>query len=264
MSNPPVNYYKVLGLDPEAEPEVIRAAYRELAAKYHPDRGGDSERMRLINEAYAQLSDPDRRSEYDRRRTALPVAHRPPERRAAKAPRRLSRAELIFNLIVGTALAATLGVLAAFLVPLDLIATAGIAWWLGGRLQPRHLAILLSGYELGIWLGTPFYWHSVGIAWLAGVTAAGLLPVLLPVVASMMVSNRNDRRTSKGILLFAAAAALLVIASLAMLGSKTPIPQPFFIRLVWGNLIMIGLGIAVARRPADPSPITRPEPSGAE
>ena len=73
----PKNYYQVLQVDPSAEPEVIKAAYRRLADKYHPDRnkGADaSARMLEINEAYNVLGDDARRAAYDAtfRGTALP------------------------------------------------------------------------------------------------------------------------------------------------------------------------------------------------
>jgi curved DNA-binding protein CbpA len=57
--------YHVLQLQPTAEPEVIRAAYRALASKYHPDRDASSyaaRRMREINEAYALLRAPAART----------------------------------------------------------------------------------------------------------------------------------------------------------------------------------------------------------
>jgi DnaJ-domain-containing protein 1 len=66
--------YVVLGLLPTAEEAVIRAAYKALSQRYHPDRGGDSqeahERMTAINAAYALLSDADRRRVYDSKRSA--------------------------------------------------------------------------------------------------------------------------------------------------------------------------------------------------
>ena len=50
--------------------EVIHAAYRSLAAMYHPDRNGGSEEaarvMRIINTSYAALCDPIRKREHDR------------------------------------------------------------------------------------------------------------------------------------------------------------------------------------------------------
>lgn len=61
-------YYQVLQVDPAADPEVIDAAFRRLALKYHPDRAKDADapaRMRALLEAKACLSDPARRRAYD-------------------------------------------------------------------------------------------------------------------------------------------------------------------------------------------------------
>ena len=67
--------YEVLQVSPHAEPEVIEAAYRRLARKYHPDTssGGDEagERMRALSAAYAVLKDRARRAEYDRARGVI-------------------------------------------------------------------------------------------------------------------------------------------------------------------------------------------------
>jgi len=66
--------YKILQVDPEAEDEVIQAAYRRLAQKYHPDRAAGSEaveRMVAINAAWELIGEPDRRRAYD-----LSVRHR--------------------------------------------------------------------------------------------------------------------------------------------------------------------------------------------
>ncbi len=62
-------YYQTLQVDPAADPEVIEAAFRRLALKYHPDTSSDpdaSVRMREIIEARECLSDPARRLKYDR------------------------------------------------------------------------------------------------------------------------------------------------------------------------------------------------------
>jgi hypothetical protein len=64
--------YKVLQVDSEAEDEVIEAAYRRLARKYHPDvaPGADAqERMVRINQAWEMLRDPVRRAAVDRARS---------------------------------------------------------------------------------------------------------------------------------------------------------------------------------------------------
>lgn len=63
------NLYEILQVDRRAEQEVIEAAYRRLALKYHPDvsRAPDADRrMKEITRAYAVLGDPHHRAEYDR------------------------------------------------------------------------------------------------------------------------------------------------------------------------------------------------------
>ena len=68
----PVDLYKVLQVDPEAEHEVVQAAYRRLARKYHPDLAPGPEaaaRMASINAAWDRLGDPLERAAYDRERS---------------------------------------------------------------------------------------------------------------------------------------------------------------------------------------------------
>lgn len=66
-----MNYYKILEVDKDASPEVIEKAYKALAKKYHPDlqesnmKQKAEEKLKLINEAYEVLSNPDSRAKYD-------------------------------------------------------------------------------------------------------------------------------------------------------------------------------------------------------
>ncbi|MCD5396164.1 MAG: molecular chaperone DnaJ [Candidatus Pacebacteria bacterium] len=60
------DYYKILGVPPGASDEEIKKAYRRLAHKYHPDRGGDEKKFKEINEAYQVLSDKEKRAQYDK------------------------------------------------------------------------------------------------------------------------------------------------------------------------------------------------------
>ena len=72
------DYYRILGLAENAEPEVIRAVFKQLAHRYHPDKHPDQayQTMSAINEAYQHLSDPRLKARYDqRRRTHLPGAN---------------------------------------------------------------------------------------------------------------------------------------------------------------------------------------------
>lgn len=63
------DYYEVLGVAKDASADDIKKSFRKLAVKYHPDRNqGDStaeEKFKEINEAYAVLSDPEKRKKYD-------------------------------------------------------------------------------------------------------------------------------------------------------------------------------------------------------
>ena len=63
------DYYKILGVDQNAGAKQIKEAYRKLAFQYHPDRNEANpeaaEKMKRVNEAYAVLSNPEKRREYD-------------------------------------------------------------------------------------------------------------------------------------------------------------------------------------------------------
>lgn len=64
------DYYEVLGLTKEAAPKAIKDAFRTLALKFHPDRNKEpdaEEKFKEIAEAYAILSDPEKRADYDAR-----------------------------------------------------------------------------------------------------------------------------------------------------------------------------------------------------
>lgn len=60
------DYYNVLGIDKKASKDDVKKAFRKLAHKYHPDKGGtDESRFKEITEAYSVLSDDKKRREYD-------------------------------------------------------------------------------------------------------------------------------------------------------------------------------------------------------
>ena len=85
--NDPGDAYKVLQVDPEAEDEVIAAAYRRLARKYHPDitPGPDAMvRMAALNAAWERIGEPTRRAEYDRERAARARVEPTPQAQSAR------------------------------------------------------------------------------------------------------------------------------------------------------------------------------------
>ena len=150
---PDFDAYKILQVDPEADPEVIEAAYRRLARKYHPDVNRDADagqRMREINAAFAMLSDADERGAYDARRAVAAVAVEPGAG-AAAAPEEPARRRAPWGIAdilkaVGLVVAGTLAV--AVLAALIADAVAG-----SGELEkdPAALSIVLAvslGLEL--------------------------------------------------------------------------------------------------------------------
>lgn len=136
--------YEILGVSPEAEPEVIQAAYRALMKKYHPDAGDPSSdaRAKQITAAYATLSDPCRRSAYDldmglgaKRQEPPPESE--PEARCPRCESSYVTLEVVkrsaddvralaaglFALFVGMVLAAAVMIAGAFIVPAHMFAS---------------------------------------------------------------------------------------------------------------------------------------------
>src|SRR5262249_36748716 len=72
MTDSQNDYYEVLQISPNADPDTIHRVYRLLAQRFHPDNQatGDADRFRLLSDAYHVLGDPERRARYDVQRPA--------------------------------------------------------------------------------------------------------------------------------------------------------------------------------------------------
>jgi hypothetical protein len=108
------DYYSILGAgEREARAEIERR-YKRLAQQHHPDRGGDEEEMKSINEAWRVLGDADARRDYDatraRRRTR--EVYRPHTPVSSPA----AHADPLSGRIVGAALCVFVGLVLLFLV----------------------------------------------------------------------------------------------------------------------------------------------------
>jgi hypothetical protein len=107
------DYYSVLGAGIGATREEIERCYKRLAQRHHPDRGGDEEEMKALNEAWRVLGDADARRAYDAGRARASYAsyksHVPVSTQAAKA-------DPVSGRIVGALLCLFAGLVLLFLV----------------------------------------------------------------------------------------------------------------------------------------------------
>ena len=60
-----MDYYSILGVPKNATEKDLKKAYKKMSMQHHPDRGGNEEKFKQINEAYSTLKDPQKRAEYD-------------------------------------------------------------------------------------------------------------------------------------------------------------------------------------------------------
>ena len=69
------DYYAALGVPKTATSDEIKRAFRKLASQHHPDKGGDTQKFQAIQQAYATLSDEQKRAEYDNPRPQFSGFH---------------------------------------------------------------------------------------------------------------------------------------------------------------------------------------------
>lgn len=71
------DYFNILGLQPNANEDEIRQAYKRLAMKHHPDRGGDQSQFQEVQEAHSVLTDPQKRQQWEQQRAFGQAHHHP-------------------------------------------------------------------------------------------------------------------------------------------------------------------------------------------
>jgi curved DNA-binding protein CbpA len=175
------DHYATLGAGRDEARAEIERRYKRLARVHHPDRGGDEEEMKAVNEAWGVLSDADARREYDERHpqyVSTPyAAHRPVSSPGAKA-------DPVSGRVVGAFLCLFAGLVLLFLVkahyvmflwPLALLAVGvvlfgvlmahGAMTFAREQVRPGHFA------RRFVWAQEVFFWACV----LSGVYGVYLL-----------------------------------------------------------------------------------------
>ena len=168
------DHYSTLGAGRDEARAEIERRYKRLARRHHPDRGGDEEQMKALNEAWRVLGDEDARRDYDARRaSARPrpayAAHRPVSSPGAKA-------DPLSGRIVGAWLCLFAGLALMLLVkahyvmflwPLALLAV-GVVFF--GVLM-AHGALTFARAQVGpahparrfVWAQEVFFWSCVAV-----------------------------------------------------------------------------------------------------
>lgn len=166
------DYYSILGAQSDAPREDIERRYKRLAREHHPDRGGDEEEMKSLNEAWRVLGDEDSRRAYDagRARRAQYAAHRAYSPASSPA----AKADPVSGRIAGAVLCLFAGLVLLFLVrvhyvvflwPLALLA-AGIVVF---GVLIAHGALAFARETVGpehfarrfVWAQEVFFWSCV-------------------------------------------------------------------------------------------------------
>lgn len=196
------SFYDVLGVSPTATSEEVRAAYRRLSRRTHPDAGGDGALFRLVASAYRTLSDPGRRAEYDASLNArvdwnLDAPDRPSEvdattdrgRRRDRAEQRVARGSRSRRIGFGAAFGATW----------YLVRAAGImSWIVGDEATRRPLSAAVETWARPVSAG------KLLVCALVGVFVASWRPVVRTVGRIEAIQRSTVRRALIGLVVCAA------------------------------------------------------------
>ena len=148
------DYYSILGAAEDATRSEIERLYKRRAVEHHPDRGGDEEHMKALNEAYAVLKDEAARSAYDAEREPAVIAEEfePYSSRSAEADIISGRSvEALLCLFAGVILLVLvrahwmlflwpLGILAVFVILAGVVMAHSVMLAIRGALAVSHPA----------------------------------------------------------------------------------------------------------------------------
>ena len=165
------DHYETLGAGREEAREEIERRYKRLARQHHPDRGGDEEEMKAVNEAWRVLGDRDARREYDARHPRYEhtpyVSHRVVSSPGAKA-------DPVSGRLVGALLCTFAGLVLLFLVkahyimflwPLALLAFGIIVFGVliahGALMFARETVAPEHFVRKFVWAQELFFWSCV-------------------------------------------------------------------------------------------------------
>ncbi len=166
------DHYTTLGAGRDEALAEIERRYKRLARQHHPDRGGDEEEMKAINEAWRVLGNEDSRRAYDDSRPAL----RPPAAYAAHTPVSSpgARADPLSGRIVGAFVCVFVGLVLLFLVkahyvmflwPLALLALGVVAFGIlmahGALMFAREQVKEAHPLRRLVWAQEVFFWACV-------------------------------------------------------------------------------------------------------
>jgi hypothetical protein len=168
-AEPEKDYYRVLGAEEDSSRADIERRYKRLARRHHPDRGGDEEEMKGINEAWRVLGDHDSRTAYDARREV-----RRGYRAYTPASSPGAQADPLSGRIVGSGICIFVGLVLLFLVrahyvvflwPLALLGFGVVA----GGVRMAHGALCGARGQVApgdparrlVWAQEVFFWACV-------------------------------------------------------------------------------------------------------
>lgn len=169
-----MNYYSILGLDKSASQDDIKKAYRRLAGKHHPDRGGDEEQFKKVQEAYDILSNSSSKQAYDSPYAEMDMGdfwhnfdqhfgHRPHAKNANIDLSVTVTAYEIFEPLTKVVVARIDGIN----VTREIIIPAGINTGSTIRFKglgdSRHLHMPAGDLRVTVFVATPDGWHKNGL-----------------------------------------------------------------------------------------------------